>query len=297
MSVPIEVIQKIGEHQNQIWQTASLKASEAAGFEINLSNPLTNSVPAAELFVGATSPRLVVQFSFASMPENAMLLMIPQETYTSLIGSLRGSPLVAADDTNIPEIKPIIESITHGICQAVGTIKNDTVAATGISLRFQIPSFPPNLDGTEEDIRVNIEIKVDDVVGVVTWIMDSETAHYICGIDFVESTGPFESLANVHQNQISGDLAIDESLAVVMDIPLEVSVELGRVKMHIRDVVELGAGSIVEIDKAAGEPVDVYVNGRLVARGEVVVIDDNFGVRLTEILSIQDRLQKLNEAA
>jgi flagellar motor switch protein FliN/FliY len=62
-------------------------------------------------------------------------------------------------------------------------------------------------------------------------------------------------------------------------------------------VVELGTGSIVEIDKAAGEPVDVMVNGRLVARGEVVVIEDNFGVRLTEILNPQERLQRLGEVA
>jgi len=90
----------------------------------------------------------------------------------------------------------------------------------------------------------------------------------------------------------------DESgLEIIMDIPLDVSVELGRVKLQVREVLELGAGSIVEIDKAAGEPVDVLVNGRLVARGEVVVIDDNFGVRITEILSVHERLMKLNEAA
>ena len=65
----------------------------------------------------------------------------------------------------------------------------------------------------------------------------------------------------------------------------------------MREVVELGTGSVVEIDKAAGEPVDVIVNGRLVARGEVVVIEDNFGVRITEILNPTDRLNKLGEAA
>jgi flagellar motor switch protein FliN/FliY len=82
-----------------------------------------------------------------------------------------------------------------------------------------------------------------------------------------------------------------------MDIPLEISVELGRVKMMVRDVVELSTGSIVEIEKAAGEPVDVLVNGRLVAHGEVVVIEDNFGVRITEILNPNERLSKLGEVA
>ena len=75
-----------------------------------------------------------------------------------------------------------------------------------------------------------------------------------------------------------------QNLDIVMDIPLEVSVELGRKRMSIRDILDLGSGSIVELDKIAGEPVDLLVNGRLVARGEVVVIEDNFGVRITEIV-------------
>jgi flagellar motor switch protein FliN/FliY len=74
---------------------------------------------------------------------------------------------------------------------------------------------------------------------------------------------------------------------------LEVSVELGRVTMLIRELLEVGTGSIVELQKAAGEPVEVLVNGRLIARGEVVVVEDNFAVRITEILSPAERIQRL----
>ena len=80
------------------------------------------------------------------------------------------------------------------------------------------------------------------------------------------------------------DGAEAHNLNIVMDIPLEVSVELGRKRMSIREILDMGAGSIVELDKIAGEPVDLLVNGRLVARGEVVVIEDNFAVRITEIV-------------
>ena len=72
---------------------------------------------------------------------------------------------------------------------------------------------------------------------------------------------------------------------MILDVPLDVSVELGRTKMLIKDVLELTAGSIVELETVAGEPVDVVVNGKLVAKGEVVVIEDNFGVRITEIVA------------
>ena len=75
----------------------------------------------------------------------------------------------------------------------------------------------------------------------------------------------------------------------VRDIPLEVTVELGRTRLLIRDIMDLSAGSIIELDKIAGEPVDLFANGLLVARGEVIVIDDNFGVRITEIITARDR--------
>lgn len=78
-------------------------------------------------------------------------------------------------------------------------------------------------------------------------------------------------------------------LGRVRDIPLEVTVELGRTRLLIRDIMDLSTGSIIELDKIAGEAVDLLANGMLVARGEVIVIDDNFGVRVTEIITARDR--------
>ncbi len=83
--------------------------------------------------------------------------------------------------------------------------------------------------------------------------------------------------------------AAQSGLDLILDVPLRVTVELGRTRMQIRDVLELGKGSVVELDKLAGEPVDLLVNGKLIARGEVVVIDENFGVRVTDIVSPAER--------
>lgn len=83
------------------------------------------------------------------------------------------------------------------------------------------------------------------------------------------------------------------NLNMLLDIPLQVTVELGRTKRSVKDVLELVSGSIIELDKLAGEPVDILVNSRLIAKGEVVVIDENFGVRITDILSKADRLNNL----
>jgi len=83
-----------------------------------------------------------------------------------------------------------------------------------------------------------------------------------------------------------GDLlAKQPNIALLLDVPLRVTVELGRARMLIKDVLNLCPGTIVELDKLAGEPVDILVNDRLLGRGEVVVVDEKFGVRVTEILA------------
>lgn len=84
-----------------------------------------------------------------------------------------------------------------------------------------------------------------------------------------------------------------QNMDMLLDIPLKVTVELGRTKKLIKDILDLSPGSIIELDKLAGEPVDILVNNKLVAKGEVVVIDENFGVRVTDIISQWDRMQKL----
>lgn len=83
------------------------------------------------------------------------------------------------------------------------------------------------------------------------------------------------------------------SLDFILDIPLKVTVELGRSKMSVRDILQLSQGSVVELSKFAGEPLEVLVNDRLVARGEVVTVNEKFGIRLTDILSPMERIEQL----
>lgn len=85
----------------------------------------------------------------------------------------------------------------------------------------------------------------------------------------------------------------DKNIGIIMDVELEVSVELGRTKRLIKDILEFGPGSIIELDKLAGEPVDILVNGKHIAKGEVVVIDENFGVRITEIVQPLKRVANI----
>ncbi len=144
--------------------------------------------------------------------------------------------------------------------------------------------------------------------GTVTLTVDDETLslhHLVWGYELVETadkadegSGDFDSLfegteeedVNVHPAEFenfSGGRAASggaNNLSMLLDVELEVFVELGRKKMLIKDLLKLGKGSIIELDKAAGEPLEIFVNGRKLADGEVVVVDDTFGIRITQIV-------------
>jgi flagellar motor switch protein FliN/FliY len=312
LSIPSTIVEQFDAIQSQIWQTVSLTVSEAIGVQVTLADPTTESVRSTEIYTDTTSPMMVMQFSFANMPENNQVVLIPQQTVVSFVNSLNDSPVSDIDENIVADLRAPLEAIVQGICLSTGNIKNETIVASGLNIRYQVFNLPPNLQRCDEVVRVTVALMGDELEGSLLWVVDSEVAHMILGIVPVEEEfqTPFGHVpaaqatgASPFQFPAQGGAAHTYSqedphgLDLLMDIPLEISVELGRVRMLVRDVVELSTGSIVEIDKAAGEPVDVMVNGRLVARGEVVVIEDNFGVRVTEILNPQERLARLGEVA
>lgn len=104
--------------------------------------------------------------------------------------------------------------------------------------------------------------------------------------DIVVRTASFNTLKNESNGQIG-------NMDMILDIPLSVSVELGRTRMIVKDLLQLSQGAVVELEKLAGEPMEILVNGRLIARGEAVVVNDKFGVKLTDIVSPTERINRL----
>lgn len=301
-----EIISRVSAVQNQIWQTVSITVGEAAGIPITFGSPLTVSAKTSDLYADIGSAMLVVQFSFANQAEHAQVVLMSADSFLSLASALRGEPQQEVDENMLADHRPVLEAIVQGICMAVGSLRNEAMVASGLSIRYQIFNFPPNLQRQDELIRTQIAVSGDELSGTALWLMDEDTAKLILGAmgsseDEQEgSDNSFGAPTVTTQSANSGPSHPYEdtsAIELLLDIPLDIAVELGRVRMLIKDVVELGTGSIIEIDKAAGEPVDVMVNGRLVAKGEVVVIEDNFGVRITEILTPQERLLKLSEVA
>ncbi|WP_027799298.1 flagellar motor switch protein FliN [Paraburkholderia dilworthii] len=102
------------------------------------------------------------------------------------------------------------------------------------------------------------------------------------------TAGVFQPLSKVAPSSTRNDIEM------ILDIPVQMTVELGRTKLAIRNLLQLAQGSVVELDGMAGEPMDVLVNGCLIAQGEVVVVNDKFGIRLTDIITPSERIRKLN---
>ena len=86
---------------------------------------------------------------------------------------------------------------------------------------------------------------------------------------------------------------VSPDLEMILDIPVRLSMEVGNTQISIRDLLQLGQGSVIELDRLAGEPLDVLVNGTLIAHGEVVVVNDKFGIRMTDVISPSERIKKL----
>jgi len=110
------------------------------------------------------------------------------------------------------------------------------------------------------------------------------------------STGGKVSAQNVSPSELREERTgkvYDQAMDIVMDVPLSVTVELGRTNKLVREVLDLSPGSVIELDKLAGEPVDILVNGKYIAKGEVVVIDENFGIRITDIVRPADRIPRI----
>jgi len=125
--------------------------------------------------------------------------------------------------------------------------------------------------------------------------MNSETnpappppaANGAAGKDYTRAN--FENLQAEAVAHGSGDLNLD----VLLDVAVTISMEVGRARLPIRNLLQLNQGSVVELERAAGEPLDVYANGTLIAHGEVVVVNEKFGVRLTDVVSPAERIRKL----
>ncbi len=111
--------------------------------------------------------------------------------------------------------------------------------------------------------------------------------------ELLAATGVTSDSVELDELQDEGTPVTDPKLDVILDIPVTLSMEVGQTDIPISNLLQLNQGSVIELDRVAGEPLDVMVNGTLIARGEVVVVNDRYGIRLTDVISPQERIKRL----
>ncbi len=170
------------------------------------------------------------------------------------------------------------------------------------SLAEDMPDFDENQDGddalkADDDFGLSEDISSEENDLASEWaaaLADDEqravnnTRQRITDVQIPELSDFTESAKRTAQGDQKRELDF------ILDIPLDISAELGRTRLLIKDLLQLGQGSVVELNKLAGEPLEVFVNGKLVARGEAVVVNEKFGVRLTDIISPIERITQIS---
>jgi flagellar motor switch protein FliN/FliY len=224
-------------------------AAQAAVALLPASSPLTVGTPTQDPTV-ITLDGPAIRARFAGAAQGEVLVMVAQD----LVDALGDTPLGSLDVTQA--VRPALEAAAGILGPVVVDPGNVTDAPLAIAALLEAGgAVVPLSDGTE-------------IRGVVGLLVTSTTAA-------PPPPARIEVAAGV----------LRTGLDLLHDVEMEVTAELGRTRMSVRDLLSLTPGTVIELDRAAGGPADLLVNGRLIARGEVVVIDENFGIRITEIIS------------
>lgn len=210
-----------------------------------------------------------------------------------------------------------VDAVLPGIGDDNLLVATQNIAINGLSgkIDYIMPSSIRDVSGPTQEPEPELEVQHDEIKQEVSEdIIDSSIVNISGHTDDILDSEPepaFEKQVlreddeqvvaqeietkqpEFGQLESSSGEDVSPNINLLMDVPLQVTVELGRTKMPIKEVLEISEGSIIELNKLAGEPVDFYVNGKLISKGEVVVIDENFGIRITEILSPAERITSL----
>jgi flagellar motor switch protein FliN/FliY len=313
--VSAEVLTQFVVKQAQVWQSVAMYLSEQNNTLVEIPTPQSSAVPIGDLTGLTADTVLHIQAQFAEQSDAPCLFVVGEqmseraESQRALLEATLGSALDTIDDAALNAAQAFGQHLMQGLAIAFGNLTSKTFTPDQVIARYEPIAFPPNFLTVDEVIATRFTVQIPERTPFnLTWLLTENLARALLGMQPVEAD-PLASLLTEPEPAApaaaptptpaafnifaDNDDSREQNLDLLLDIPLEVSVELGRVTMLIRELLEVGTGSIVELQKAAGEPVEVLVNGRLIARGEVVVVEDNFAVRITEILSPAERIQRL----
>lgn len=310
---------------NSVYSKAIMSAATVLGTilkkNIIITNAKVNTVNKTEFLNNVPSPGILVKIAYSgALSDNDYIIFAQKD------GAIIADLMMGGDGSSPPdEINELyLGAIVEATTQMMSSVANSLSANTGGNIIASTPDVSI-VDFTQEEVDIPIldsssftfisyDLKIDKLTkGTLSQIPPPKLIQLLKapkGQNAMTAPAQVASPAgfttpptlnrgsSVHPVQF-GSLAtgatsrMPGNIGLLMDVPMQITVELGRTEMTIKDILGLGEGSIVELNRLAGEPVELLVNGKPIAKGGVVVIDENFGIRITEIASPSERLSKL----
>jgi len=302
---------------NDAMQVAAQQAGAMVGKTVQIANAQVDEITPAQIAAEMPKGGVVAEIS---MGATQTALVYPKDLARRIAQTMMG----AADDggeindAHLSTLSELSQSIISSIANGLSGKFNDSLTPAMPDMKiFNGPADSPQFMGGIAKISYNMSVE-GMPSGRITHYIDAGAANRWAksnrgsaapqaasfDMDFGgmgAGGGGMGGGGNVAVNPInfpslqqsSGTAGLPPNLELLLDVQMALTVELGRTKKYVKEILSLGEGSIIELDKLAGEPVDLLVNGKLIARGEVVVIDENFGVRVTDIVGPAERVQRM----
>jgi flagellar motor switch protein FliN len=320
----------LGEIGNICMSSSATALSSLLGHQVQITTPSVELVAEDLLRHDAARPAAVVVIEYtAGLDGRNVFILGTHEAAVIADLMMGGDGTAPAEELSELHVSAVAEAMNQMMGSAATAMAELLAVRVDISapsvdiVDLAVDGLPMGIDGDEPLVRVGFQLSVGDLVDTTLMqVMPVAFARALVGGLLEAQAAPAAAAAPgpepVAEAPAPGDdrrlrpvpvpgaqpvsfPSLDDlpsapggsDISLLLDVPLQVTVELGRTQMRIRNVLELVPGSIIELDKLAGEPVDVLVNGKQIARGEVVVIDEEFGVRITDVASQAKRLRGL----
>lgn len=294
--------------------------------QAKVSTPTISIKRKDDLLSATAAPFFVVLGEYTGSAEGIQILSVNKSDVQMMAKAMDAETEAEDMEKQFQMLQEMITSMFASVTQSIAAVLEQEIAysLSGMDVVEKQKDFPVSKFTQEEwFVEAGFQVKVGSLnkadfhlcipvqlakqmVGILTHDIQEEYAEELQEMPFESSNQTQASKLkrpnaepNIQSVQFS---SFDETASVqsepnnlnmLLDIPLQVTVELGRTKRMVKEILSVSHGSIIELDKLAGEPVDILINNKLIAVGEVVVIDENFGVRVTDILSTADRISKL----
>lgn len=281
--------------------------------EATLESDVSDDQNVASLFGGEEFPRVLVSFSTESDVQTQHILSMETGTVAQLYAWMIGKePEETVGDEQLKGLQEAANQVIEQLTAAAEGETAFTVDDLKIELTNSVDDFsipPPEENGLGVNYSITVgestfsfshyswTVSIGDNEAESEDVDSDENADGESGTDNLES--PVEEKIDVAPAEFDDFDSADfinghaRNMDMLLDVELEVEVELGKKPMKIQDVLKLGKGSVIELEKNAGEPLEVFVNNRKLAEGEVVVVDDHIGIRITQLVSPKDRIKSL----